>query len=222
MKLDDADLVKRVDHTLLAQDWTPEGIERLCAEALRYGFASVCVPPCAVARCKELLGDAVPVCTVIGFPLGYSATEVKVAEAARAIADGADEIDMVINLGHLKSGGAEAVLTDILALVDVCHSNGALLKVIIEACLLTDEEKILACELVTKAGADYIKTSTGFAKGGATAQDVALLRAHVGPDVKVKAAGGIRTAEAALAMARAGADRLGMSAAVKAFGLDEA
>lgn len=206
-------LSSMVDHTLLKAVATEEQIIKLCAEAREYHFASVCVNPVNVAlAAKELKGSGVKVCTVIGFPLGANTPLVKAFEATDAIANGADEVDMVINIGAMKAGDTEKVYQDIKAVRDA--SAGKLLKVIIETCYLTDEEKIKACELSKKAGADFVKTSTGFGTGGATVEDVALMRKTVGPDTGVKASGGIRDAESAAAMVKAGANRLGCSAGV--------
>ncbi|MDZ7263861.1 MAG: deoxyribose-phosphate aldolase [candidate division KSB1 bacterium] len=209
-------LAAAIDHTLLKPEATPDHIRRLCQEAISFHFATVCVQPCFVQLAAELTrGSDVKVCSVVGFPLGANMTEVKVAEARQAIADGAAEIDMVIRIGALKSGDAATVLRDIQAVVDVCHQQQAICKVIIETALLTDEEKIRACELVRQAGADFVKTSTGFGPGGATVPDVALLkRLMSGSNVQVKAAGGIRTLETALQMIRAGATRIGTSSGV--------
>jgi deoxyribose-phosphate aldolase len=207
-----------IDHTILAPSATEDMVAKICDEAAKYGFASVCIPPTFVKFAKERLGGRSAVCTVVGFPLGYNTPEVKEYETRQAIADGAAEVDMVINIGRLKARDTGYVTEEIRRLKNACGDK--VLKVIIEACLLTEEEKILACKCVTDAGADFIKTSTGFSTHGATAEDVKLLRKHVGKDVKVKAAGGIRTREQAEAMVEAGADRLGMSAAVTAFGLE--
>ena len=210
------DIAKIIDHTLLKPEATRDQIVQLCREAREYGFASVCVNPSYVKLAAELLrGSSVKVCSVVGFPLGATLPEVKAYEARRAIEEGAAEIDMVINIGALKSGDLELVKRDIASVVDVCHAKGALCKVIIEAALLTDEEKVLACQLAKAAGADYVKTSTGFGPGGATVQDVALMRRTVGPEMGVKAAGGIRSYEAAKSMVEAGATRIGASAGVK-------
>lgn len=215
MELDN--LIKKVDHTLLRPDTEEKDIFRLCTEAVNFGFASVCIPPCFVASAAELLNGKIPVCTVIGFPLGYNATDMKIAEARQALADGASELDMVINIGRLHMGDERYVRTEIEKLKQLAGSN--VLKVIIETCLLSEEQKIAACAIVTAAGADFIKTSTGFAGGGATAEDVRLLRRHVGASVKVKASGGIKSKEQAIELVAAGADRLGMSSAIKAFSL---
>lgn len=199
-----------LDHTLLAADATETKIKELCAQAAQHHFASVCVNGCRVALCARLLaGSTAKVCSVVGFPLGAMATPAKVFEARQAVADGADEVDMVINIGALKDGDDEAVRADIAAVKEAIGSK--LLKVIIEACLLTDEEKVKACTLAVAAGADYVKTSTGFSKHGATIEDVRLMRKTVGPDVGVKAAGGIRDRQTALAMIEAGASRIGTS-----------
>ncbi len=202
-----------IDHTLLKPDATKEGIDKLLAEAKEYDFASVCVNPYWVAYCAQVLKDSdVKVCTVIGFPLGANTTATKVFEAKEAIANGADEIDMVINIGELKAGNDAAVEADIHALAEA--SGNKLLKVIIETCLLTDQEKVRACQLAVKAGADYVKTSTGFSTGGATIPDVTLMRQTVGDQVGVKASGGARTYQDAKAFVEAGASRIGASAGV--------
>ncbi|MDW8180384.1 deoxyribose-phosphate aldolase [Thermoflexus sp.] len=208
-------LAARIDHTLLRPEAMPGDIDRLCEEALRYGCAAVCVNPIYVARAAaRLAGTPVKVATVVGFPLGASLTAIKVAEAAMALGQGAQEIDMVLPVGLLKAGAIDAVRVDLQAVAAVCRAAGALCKVILETALLTAEEKVLAARLAVEAGADFVKTSTGFGPGGATVEDVALLRQVVGPSVGVKAAGGIRTAEQAIAMLEAGADRLGTSATV--------
>ena len=205
-----------IDHTLLKPDVTGEQIDQLCAEAREYGFASVCVNPYYVARCvKNLKGTDVKVCTVVGFPLGATTAESKACEALQAIASGAKEIDMVMNVCAMKSGHTKAIEQEIQARAAAVEGQ-AILKVIIETCLLTEEEKLRACRIVTEAGADFIKTSTGFSTGGATREDVALLRAHVGADVKVKAAGGIANLTDAADMIALGADRLGTSRVVAA------
>ncbi len=205
-----------IDHTLLKADATVEQITKLCQEAREFKFASVCVNSCWVRLCSELLrGSGVAVCTVVGFPLGAMIPEAKAFEAEAAIENGATEIDMVINIGALKSGDYRMVAKDIQVVCDAVHEHGALLKVIIEACLLTKEEKVIACLLAKNAGADYVKTSTGFSTGGATVEDVALMRKVVGEEMGVKAAGGIRDKETAEAMLDAGADRLGASAGVQ-------
>jgi deoxyribose-phosphate aldolase len=208
-------LASYIDHTLLKPEATLAEVDKLCAEALANKFASVCVNGSHVARCAEILkGSGVLVCSVIGFPLGAMATEVKVYEARRAIEDGACEIDMVQNVGALKSGANELVERDVAAVADVCHRLGARLKVILETCLLTDDEKVRACELAKRAGADFVKTSTGFSKGGATAHDIALMRRTVGDVLGVKASGGVRDEKSARELIAAGATRLGASASV--------
>ena len=204
-------VAKMIDHTLLKADATKEQIEKICAEAKEYNFASVCVNPTWVKTSAELLnGTEVKVCTVIGFPLGASTPETKAFETKNAIENGAAEVDMVINIGALKGGDNELVERDIRAVVDAAKDK-ALTKVIIETCLLTEEEKVRACELSVKAGADYVKTSTGFSTGGATAEDIALMRKTVGPTIGVKASGGVRSAEDADQMIKAGATRIGAS-----------
>jgi len=205
-----------IDHTLLKPEATPEQIVQLCTEAREYGFASVCVNPVYVKLAWDLLkGSPVKVCSVVGFPLGATTPEVKAFEARHAIRDGASEIDMVIHIGALKAGDDDLVEADIAAVVDVSHAAGALCKVILETCYLTDDEKIRGCILAKRAGADFVKTSTGFGPRGATVEDVALMRRTVGPDMGVKAAGGIRTLEALQQMVAAGANRIGASASVK-------
>ena len=206
-------LNKYIDHTLLKQDATVEQIDRLLSEAKDYDFASVCVNPCWVAHAKSGLENTdVKVCTVVGFPLGAITSAVKSFETKEAIQNGADEIDMVINVGALKSGNADLVESDIRAVVEA--SGDKLVKVIIEACLLTDEEKVQACQLAQKAGADFVKTSTGFSTGGATLPDVKLMRQTVGPEMGVKAAGGARSYADAVAFVEAGATRIGTSSGV--------
>ena len=205
-----------IDHTLLKPDATRQNIEDLCREAAQFRFATVCVNPTWVALCARLLsGSGVGVCSVVGFPLGATTADVKGYETQRAIFDGAREIDMVINVGALKSGDLARVECDIEAVTAPCRSCGALSKVIIEAALLTDDEKVTACTLAKAAGADYVKTSTGFGPGGATAADVALMRRVVGADMGIKAAGGVRDLESLKAMIAAGATRVGASAGVK-------
>ena len=212
----DPDLARMIDHTLLRPDATQKEIEKLCAEAKQYRFASVCINPSNVKLCAELLRDTdVKVCTVIGFPLGATSSAAKAFETDRAIKDGAREVDMVINVGMLKSGEYKYVEEDILSVVSAAHSFGVLTKVIIETGLLTDEEKVKACMLAKHAGADFVKTSTGFVKGGATVGDIALMRKVVGPELGVKASGGVRSQEDALALIASGADRIGASASVK-------
>ncbi|MGE7662072.1 deoxyribose-phosphate aldolase [Peribacillus sp. NPDC097197] len=206
---------KLIDHTLLKADATEKEIVRLAEEAKEYGFASVCVNPQWVSlAAKELKGSDVKVCTVIGFPLGASTTAVKVFETQDAISNGAEEVDMVINIGLLKAGNDDAVEADMRAVANAAHGK-ALLKVIIETCLLTEEEKVRACQLVVNAGADYVKTSTGFSTGGANVEDVMLMRKVVGPNLGVKASGGIRDKNDLEKMAKAGATRIGASSGVK-------
>ena len=207
-------IASMIDHTLLKQDATGEQIDRLCAEAAEYHFASVCVNPYYVVRCvKNLKGTGVKVCTVVGFPLGATTMETKVFETLQAVASGAEEIDMVINVCALKSGHIRGVEQEIQAMVAAVEGK-AILKVIIETCLLTDEEKVLACQIAKRCGADFVKTSTGFSTGGATVEDVALMRRTVGPEMGVKASGGIRDYAKAKAMIDAGASRIGASAGI--------
>ena len=207
--MDRKEIYSRVDHTLLGQDATWSQIKEICDDAMAYGTASVCIPPSYVKRAKEYMGDRMAVCTVIGFPNGYNTTAVKVFETKDAIANGADEIDMVINIGDLKDKAYDRIKEEITQLKAACGSH--ILKVIIETCLLTDEEKVKMCGIVTQAGADFIKTSTGFSTAGATPEDVALMRKYSGPEVKVKAAGGIASIEDAQRFIELGADRLGTS-----------
>lgn len=212
----DGDIARYIDHTLLKPDATQAQIAQLCHEARQYSFAAVCVNPTHVKLCADLLkGSDVEVCTVVGFPLGATPPEVKAYEAQQSIDDGATEIDMVINIGALKGGEYDLVERDIAMVVRTCHNNKAICKVIIEAALLTQPEKIKACELSKNAGADYVKTSTGFGPGGATVADVALMRQVVGPGMGVKAAGGIRDFSDAQDMVKAGATRIGASAGVR-------
>jgi deoxyribose-phosphate aldolase len=214
--LNKSEIARLIDHTLLKPEATSVQVVRLCEEARQHGFAAVCINPVFVVRAaRELEGSGVEVCTVAGFPLGASTTVVKVAEANQAISEGATEIDMVLRVGALKAGDHAAVQDDITALVDACHAGGALLKVIIEAVLLDENEKVAACRLSQAAGADFVKTSTGFAGGGATLADVRLMRETVGPAMGVKAAGGVRDYSDALAMVEAGATRIGASAGVR-------
>ncbi len=212
--MDVKNILSKCDHTLLAQTSTWEQIRKICDDGMHFGTASVCIPPYFVKQAKEYVGEKLPVCTVIGFPNGYNTTAVKVFETKDAVANGADEIDMVINIGMLKSGMDAELCDEIKQIKAACGTK--ILKVIIETCLLTDEEKIRMCKIVTDAGADYIKTSTGFSTAGATLPDVRLMREHVGNDVKVKAAGGISGLEDAQNFLDAGADRLGTSRVVKA------
>ncbi len=214
--LPDKGLAKKIDHTLLKPEATTSEIKSLCEEAKKFDFASVCVNPCHVPLCSSLLKNTdVKVCTVIGFPLGANTTETKRFETEQAISNGAQEVDMVINIGQLKTGNYEYVFNDVNQVVLAAKKNGAVCKVILETALLTDEEKIKACLICKEAGADFVKTSTGFSKGGATAGDVALMKYVVGSAVGVKASGGIRSREDADAMIASGADRIGASASVK-------
>ncbi|NTV65337.1 MAG: deoxyribose-phosphate aldolase [Oscillochloris sp.] len=211
----DRSIAGLIDHTLLKPEATPAQIEQLCAEAAEHRFASVCVNPAYVPLCVQRLANTpVAVCTVIGFPLGATTTDVKVFEAAQAVADGARELDMVIAIGQLKAGQYRRVAEDIRQVAAIGHTQGALVKVIIETILLSDEEKVAACLLAARAGADVVKTSTGFAGGGATVADVTLMRRTVGPEVGVKAAGGVRSLAEARAMIAAGATRIGTSAGI--------
>lgn len=211
MKL--SEILARCDHTLLGQTATWEDIKAVCDDGIKYSTASVCIPAAYVREAKEYVGDRLQICTVIGFPNGYSTTATKVFECADAIKNGADEIDTVINVGYLKSARYDEILDELKQLKATCGDK--ILKVIIETCLLTDDEKVKMCEIVTLSGADYIKTSTGFSTGGATREDVALFAANVGADVKIKAAGGIASLEDAEAFIALGADRLGTSRIVK-------
>ncbi len=212
--MDVKDILSRCDHTLLAQGATWAEIRALCDDGVKYGCASVCIPASYVAQAAEYLGGRLPVCTVIGFPNGYDSTAAKCFEAEDAVKNGADEIDMVINIGWAKDGRWEDLLSEIRAVKAACGDH--ILKVIIECCLLTEAEKIKLCEIVTESGADFIKTSTGFGGGGATREDVALMAAHVGPKVRIKAAGGIANLEDAADFIALGASRLGTSRVVKA------
>ncbi|HSQ77218.1 MAG TPA: deoxyribose-phosphate aldolase [Bacteroidota bacterium] len=208
-----------IDHTMLKAEATPKEIEQLCAEALKYRFASVCVNGSHVPLCARLLkGSPVKVCTVIGFPLGAAASAAKAAETELAIREGAQEVDMVINVGMLKGGEYQYVEKDIGGVIAVAHRHKVLAKVILETGLLSDEEKVKACVLARRAGADFVKTSTGFGKGGATAGDIALMRRVVGSAMGVKASGGVRSRQDALTMVASGADRIGASASVKIIG----
>lgn len=215
-QIEDVAIARMIDHTLLKPDATVDQIRTLCEEALKYNFASVCINSCYVKLCSELLkGSQVKVCTVIGFPLGAATTETKRFEAEQAIGNGAQEIDMVINVGMLKTGEYDYVFNDINQVVLAAKRNNAVCKVILETALLTDEEKVKACIISKNAKADFVKTSTGFSKGGATAGDIALMRYVVGSSVGVKASGGIRSREDAETMIRSGASRIGASASVK-------
>ena len=209
------EIFSKIDHTLLSVTATKKDFLILADEAIRAGAASVCVPPAAVPFLKGLYGNHIKVTTVIGFPNGYNATKTKIAETLEAIEEGADEVDMVVNIGKVKEHDYRYVLREIMGVRSA--SEGKILKVIIETCLLTEEEKIMMCEIVTQAGADYIKTSTGFSKAGATIEDVLLFKKHVGGNVKIKAAGGIRTLEDAEKYIEAGADRIGASAVIKGY-----
>lgn len=207
------EILSHCDHTLLLQNATWEQIREICNDGMKYHTASVCIPPCYVKQAKEYVGDRLAICTVIGFPNGDSTTATKCFETSDALANGADEIDMVIHVGDLKAGNDQAVLDEIKAIKQICGTK--ILKVIIETCLLSEDEKLRMCKIVTEAGADYIKTSTGFSTGGATREDVALMRANVGANVKVKAAGGISSLQDAEDFLALGADRLGTSRIVK-------
>ena len=206
------EMLGKVDHTQLKAFATWEDIKKLCDEAVKYKTASVCVPPAYVKRIHETYGEQVNICTVVGFPLGYSVTEAKLAEVRSALADGCNEIDMVVNIGDVKNGDFDKVEAEIRAVKEACGEH--ILKVIVETCYLTEEEKIAMCKAVTGAGADYIKTSTGFGTGGATRQDVELFGKHIGPDVKIKAAGGVSTLEDLEMFLRLGCGRVGTSRAV--------
>ena len=211
--MDIKDILAKCDHTLLKQESTWDGIKEILDDAKKYHTASVCIPPCYIERAKAYTGDEVKLCTVIGFPNGSHTTETKVFETKDAIAKGADEVDMVINIGELKAGNDAYVLDEIKALREA--SKGKILKVIIETCLLTDDEKVRMCDIVTKSGADFIKTSTGFSTGGATFEDIALFAKHVGKGVGIKASGGISTIADAEKFIELGATRLGTSRIVK-------
>ncbi len=213
--MDKKTVFSHVDHTLLKAVSTWKEVDKICREGVDYGMATVCIPPRFVKKAKEKYGDKLKVCTVIGFPLGYNTTAVKVYETRQAVSEGADEIDMVINLGDMKDGNFAAVTEEIKAMKEAC--GGKLLKVIVETCYLTEEEKIAACRCVTDAGANFIKTSTGFGTGGATPEDIALFKQHIGPQVKIKASGGIRTKEAMEGYLAQGVERIGASAAISAF-----
>lgn len=206
-------ILSKCDHTILAQVATWDDVKAICDDGMTYKTASVCIPPAFVKRAKEYVGDNLKICTVIGFPNGYNTTECKVFETEDAVKNGADEIDMVINIGELKAGNTEYVLNEMRLIKKAC--GGALLKVIIETCLLTDEEKVTMCKLVTESGAEYIKTSTGFSKAGATREDIKLFSENIGANVKMKAAGGISTIQDAEDFIALGASRLGTSRIVK-------
>ena len=210
--MDKKEILKHIDHTLLKAVATWEDIKVLCDEAIKYETASVCVPACYISRIHETYGDKINICTVVGFPLGYSVTEAKVLETRKAIEDGANEIDMVINISDVKNGDFEKVTKEIAALKEACGDK--ILKVIIETCYLTEEEKIAMCKSVTEAGADYIKTSTGFSTAGATIEDIRLFKKYIGPNVKMKAAGGVKTVADLEMFINEGCDRIGTSSAV--------
>ncbi len=212
--MDIQNILAHCDHTLLSQTATWAQIRTVCDDGMHYGTASVCIPPCYVRRAKEYVGDRLTICTVIGFPNGYATTAAKVFETEDAVRNGADEIDMVINIGALKSGDDAYVLDEIRAVKAAC--GGKLLKVIIETCLLSEDEKIRMCQIVTESGAEYIKTSTGFSTAGATREDIKLFAKYIGPDVRMKAAGGISSLEDAQDFLDLGASRLGTSRIVKA------
>lgn len=221
-KMSMKEMLSHVDHTQLKAFATWEDIQKLCEEAVAYHTASVCIPPNYIRRVHETYGDKINICTVVGFPLGYSVTQAKVAEVEQALADGCNEIDMVVNISDVKNGLYEKVEEEIRAVKNACGSH--ILKVIIETCYLTEEEKIAMCRAVTEAGADYIKTSTGFGTGGATRQDVELFKKHIGSKVKIKAAGGVSTLEDLEMFIELGCDRVGTSRAVglcKGFGSSE-
>lgn len=218
--MDIKEILSKCDHTLLGQTATWADIKAICDDGMKYHTASVCIPPCYVKQAKEYVGDNLAICTVIGFPNGYNTTAVKNFETAEAIANGADEIDMVINIGALKAGEYDYVENEIRTLKETCGEK--ILKVIIETCLLTDEEKVKMCKIVTNAGADFIKTSTGFSKAGATFEDIKLFSQNVGEGVRMKAAGGISSIEDAEEFVRLGASRLGTSRIVKIVKKQEA
>ncbi len=211
--MENSNILKRVDHTQLKAFADFDSIKQLCEQAIKYNTASVCIPASYVKRVKENFGDKLTICTVIGFPLGYSTTETKVFETKDAISNGADEIDMVINIGDVKNEEFDKVLLEIEAIKKACGDN--ILKVIIETCYLSETEKIKLCEIVTKAGADFIKTSTGFGTAGATVEDVKLFKQHIGENVKVKAAGGMKNIDDINAFVELGCDRLGTSSAIE-------
>jgi len=211
--MEDSHIYSLVDHTLLSAASTWDQIVTLCEEAIGYKTASVCIPPSYIKRVREKYGSAITICTVIGFPLGYSATEAKRIEIEKAISDGAEELDVVINIGDAQDKNFDKITAELTALKNAAGDK--ILKVIIECCYLDESEKIALCKCVTKSGADYIKTSTGFGTGGATLDDIKLFKAHIGPDVKIKAAGGMRTREDFVAFINEGCSRLGTSSAVK-------
>lgn len=211
--MDINEIVSKVDHTLLSATSTFADIKNLCDEGIKYGVASVCIPPCFVEEAKKYVKDKLKICTVIGFPNGYNEKSVKIFETAKALESGADEIDMVINIGLLKEGNYSAVFDGIKSIKEICDKN--ILKVIIETCLLTQKEKVEMCKIVTDANADFIKTSTGFSKSGAKIEDILLFKEHIGNNVKIKAAGGISTIADAEDFIKAGASRLGTSRIIK-------
>lgn len=217
--MDKKEIMHRVDHTILTPTAGWEQVKKICDQGMEYQTASVCIPPCFVRKAEDYVGDRLKICTVIGFPNGYNTPEVKVFETEDAIRGGADEIDMVMDLALAKAGDWEGVLYEIRAVKAACH--GRILKVIVEACQLTQEEKIAACRVVSMSGADFIKTSTGFGGGGATREDVALMKAHVAPHVQIKAAGGIASLQDAEDFVALGASRLGTSRVVKAVKAQE-
>lgn len=208
----DKEILSHIDHTLLKPFAKWEDIEKLCDEAIEYHTASVCIPPAYIKRVNDKYGDKINICTVVGFPLGYSVTAAKAAEIEQALADGCNEIDMVVNISDVKNGDYDKVEEEIRTLKKACR--GHILKVIIETCFLTEEEKIAMCKAVTNAGADYIKTSTGFGTGGATIEDIRLFKQHIGAGVKMKAAGGVKTKEDLIMFIEEGCDRIGTSSAV--------
>ena len=205
-------ILSHVDHTLLKAFATWEDIQKLCDEAIQYQTASVCIPPCYIKRIHDTYGEKINICTVVGFPLGYSTTKAKIAEVEQALADGVNEVDMVINITDVKNGNYKAVEEEIAQLKQAVGNK--VLKVIIETCYLTEDEKIQMCKAVTQAGADYIKTSTGFGTGGATMEDIKLFKAHIGPSVKMKAAGGVKTVSDMEQFINEGCDRIGTSSAI--------
>ena len=213
--MDVKEILKRVDHTLLNQVCTFEEIKKLCDEGIEYNVASICIPPSYVKKAKEYVKENLKICTVIGFPNGYSTKETKMFECKDAIKNGADEIDMVVNLGDIKSGEFKAVEEEIKEIKEICGDH--ILKVIVETCFLTEEEKIKLCEVVTNAKADYIKTSTGFGSSGATKEDIILFSKHIGPNVKIKASGGVKNLKIAEEFINLGADRLGTSSIINAI-----
>ncbi len=215
-----AEILKHIDHTLLKPTATWEDIQKICDESIEFNTASICIPACYISRINKKYGDKVNICTVVGFPLGYSTTEAKVLEAKQAIENGANEIDMVINISDVKNGDYDKVTAEIKAIKEAVGNK--ILKVIIETCYLTEEEKIAMCKSVTDAGADYIKTSTGFGTGGATIEDIKLFKQHIGPNVKMKAAGGVKTVADLEMFIEEGCERIGTSSAIKLIQGNEA